>query len=280
VAAALRAIEGVTPVRAQLVLDLGETLLQWLALCAAAELEAAGRPAATLPPLRWRLAGDAAVPTIEGWLEVLAAAVDEILGATTVHHAAWRASLGDRATREQVFGWLRSFADLQGAFTQGAAARDEHVARKLVDGAAPRLRQLIRRELRPVLALVPAELELVGFEGELVAYRMTRLIGDAAAPPVPLYSRRRMNPGLWLCDAGTDRAIPLEPFFVRDTCPKCGARELFLLSRLDELELRAPASGHELDKPAAALPLSAEARARLLALIEPPSAGGSAASPR
>ena len=279
VAVALRAIEGVTPARAQLVLDLGETLLQWLALCAAAELEAAGRPAADLPPLRWRRAGDDALPTIEGWLELLIAAVEEILGASTAHHAVWRASFGDRSTREQVLGWLRSFADLQGAFAQGAAGRDEHVARKLVDEAAPRLRQLIRRELRPVLALVPAELELVGFEGELVSYRMTRLTGGAAAPPVPLYSRKRMNPGLWLCDASADRAIPLEPFCVRDTCPKCGGRELFLLSRLDELELRAPASGHELGKPAAALPLSAEARERLLALLEPPSAGGPAAPP-
>jgi hypothetical protein len=82
-----------------------------------------------------------------------------------------------------------------------------------------------------------------------------------------------MNPGLWLCDVIADRAIPLEPFFVRDTCPKCGARELFLLHRLDELEFRNPASGHVLKKPVADMPFSPEARERLMELTRPPSGG-------
>jgi hypothetical protein len=96
---------------------------------------------------------------------------------------------------------------------------------------------------------------------------MTRLIGGGAAPSVLLCSRQRMNAGLWLCDASADRAVPLEPFVVRDTCPQCGARELFLLSRLDKLELRNPASGHALGKPAGELPIPADAKERLLAPI-------------
>ncbi len=277
VAVTLRALEGTAGGLAKSILGLGEALLQWLALCAAAELGVRGGAARTAAALRRSLDGGA---TPERWHEVLAIGIEELLEAGAVHDPAWRACFGDEAARGELFAWLSSFVDLRGAFARGATASDEHIARKIVDEAAPRLRQLIKRQLRAVLALIPAEIKLVGFEGELQSYRMTRLIGDGMAAPVAMYSRRRMNPGLWLCDPSADRAIPLEPYFIRDTCPKCGARELFLLARLDELEFRNPASGHVLRKPVDEIPLSPEAREHLLELVGPASAGARAPTAR
>jgi two-component system, cell cycle response regulator len=266
IAVALRALEGVPRARAKPVLELGEALLQWMALCAAAELSADGSATRMTAALRWSLGGSA---TIEHWLEVLVVGFEEILELQTVHEVAWRACSGSKSARDEVFSWLGSFVDLRNEFARSATASDEHIARKIVDKVAPRLRQLVKRELRAVLALIPAEVELVGFEGELQSYRMTRLIGDGMAAPVSMYSRRRMNPGLWLCDMTADRAIPLEPFFVRDTCPKCGARELFLLTQLNDLEYRNPASGHVLKKAVDDMPFSPEARERLMELASP-----------
>ncbi|HWO24136.1 MAG TPA: diguanylate cyclase [Kofleriaceae bacterium] len=266
IAVVLRALEGVTSARAKSVLELGEALLQWMVLCMAAELSINGGASKTFAALRRGL-GEGT--TVERWLEVLITGIEELLKLQSVHAAAWRACFDNKSARGEVVSWLSSFVELRNAFARDATARDEHIARKLVDETAPRLRQLVKRELRAVLALIPAEVELIGFEGELQSYRMTRLIGDGVAAPVSVYSRRRMNPGLWLCDTLADRAIPLEPFFVRDTCPKCGARELFLLTRLDELEYRNPASGHVLKKPIDDMPFSPAARERLLELAGP-----------
>ncbi len=104
--------------------------------------------------------------------------------------------------------------------------------------------------------LYPPRSNSWALEGDLKSYRITRLIGDRVAAPVLLYSHRQMNSGLWLFDAAADRATLLEPHFLRDTCPKCGAREFFLLNRLDKLEFRNPASGHVLSKPVDVMPFS------------------------
>jgi diguanylate cyclase (GGDEF)-like protein len=269
-AVSLRALEGSAAGLAKSVIGLGEALLQWLALCAVAELSVHGVASRTAATLRRSLDGGA---TLGRWHEVLATGIEEILESGSVHDPAWRTCFGDGPARDEVFSWVSSFVELRGAFARGATAADEHVARRLVDEIAPALRQLVKRKLRPVLTLIPAEIKLVGFEGELQSYRMTRLIGDGMAAPVAMYSRKRLNPGLWLCDPSADRAIPLEPYLVRDTCPKCGAREIFLLTRLDELEFRNPASGHVLKKPIDDLPLSPEAREHLLELAGPSSTG-------
>jgi hypothetical protein len=167
--------------RAKAVLELGETLLQWVALCAVAELAFDKGAPETATFLRRCLAGGV---SLERWCEMIAAGVDEILESKCVHDPAWRACLGDDRTRDEVFVWLDSFVQMHEAFAQVATSGDEHAARQLVDEAAPRLRQLARREWRAVLALVPAEIELAGFEGELYSYRMTRLIGDRVSAPV------------------------------------------------------------------------------------------------
>jgi diguanylate cyclase (GGDEF)-like protein len=261
VAVALRATDSITNTRAKYVLELGESLLQWLALIAAADLANKGEPPVWL---RRALTGGV---TMGRWHEAFVTGVKKILEApTTVHASAWRACFGDNKQRSELFQWLGSLVELRNAFAHGATASDEHLARKLVDQTAPRLRAVIKKDLWPVLALIAADVELLGFEGDLQSYRLTRLIGDGIPAAVATYSRRRMNPGLWLSDAIADRAVPLEPFFVRDTCPKCGARELFLLTRLDELEFRNPATGHLLKTPVDDLPLTDDARDRLAAL--------------
>jgi two-component system, cell cycle response regulator len=271
-AVALRALDDMDTTRAKSVLDLGETLLQWLSLCAVAELDAHGARGLVLTNLRWCCDGST---SMQRWYVMLVNVVQTILEIDAIHSRAWRACFGDQSSRDELFDYLRSLVNLWNAFPQDATASDERVARQIID-EVPHLCQLIKRELRPILALIPAEVELVGFEGELQSYRMTRLIGNGMAASVPMYSRRRMNPGLWLCDVMADRALCMEPFFVRDTCPKCGARELFLLSRLDELEFRNPASGHVLKKPIDDLPLSLEARERLMELVGPTSSGAPA----
>lgn len=93
--------------------------------------------------------------TVEAWSEGFVNGVLEILASGSVHHPAWQSCFGDKTTRDEIFGWFGTFVELWNAYAWGATVSDEHVARKLVDEAAPRLRQLIRRELRPLLALIP-----------------------------------------------------------------------------------------------------------------------------
>ncbi len=111
-------------------LELGETLLQWLALCAAAEVGVSGGANRAATMLRHGLAGNV---TMERWIEILAVGIDEILEAGSVHDSARRMCLGDKQTRDEVFAWLRflraaaerilSGRDVQGRARAAAARR-------------------------------------------------------------------------------------------------------------------------------------------------------------
>jgi diguanylate cyclase (GGDEF)-like protein len=245
-ALASRALEAKdSPVaQAKHILEFGEAVLQWLALCASVEI-LRRTSSTTEAAITRNLVGPVSMGR---WHEILSSAVKELVGAEAVHVAAWRSTFGNKAERSAVLSSFNDLIALRNNFAHDPTANDEHTVREIVDKKGPHLRQLVRQELRPVLALIPAEVEFVDFEEELQGYRVTRLIGERTPVPVPFYSRRRMKRGLWLCDLIADRAVPLEPLFVRDTCPKCGARELFLLHRLDELSFRNPFTGHVLDK--------------------------------